>query len=157
MKTVSASSRLPPFLVYNSLSPSTVLFSFLFLCTSPFFLTFLSSLRQPSCKRGEARRHVERAVGVDGEEVVIPPHGHRPALDALAAYGFGDAGVVVLHFQRPEAEVASVEGFDGILPVAPPTAQTTYVGQLLAPLNLTTERRRAAAKIAEFRRGTGRV
>ena len=62
MRTVSASSRLPPLLVYNSLSPSTVLFSFLFLYTSPFFLIFLSSLRQPSWRQIHAQMILRRGI-----------------------------------------------------------------------------------------------
>ena len=55
-----------------------------------------------------------------GRKVLVAPDAQRAPGDAVVGYDLGNGGVVVDHFQRPEAEVANVEGFDGKFPAALP-------------------------------------
>ena len=52
---------------------------------------------------------------VQGQKVVVAPHGFRPGLDARLADGLFDLVVIVVDLQRAETEFADVKGFLGEL------------------------------------------
>jgi hypothetical protein len=64
---------------------------------------------------GETGMQAYLGVFVDGQEVVVAPHGLRPRLDAGPADGLSNFIVIVIDLQRAETEFADVKRLLGEL------------------------------------------
>lgn len=61
---------------------------------------------------------------------MVAPDAEGAAADPVVADDLGNGGVVVDHFQRPEAEITHIQGFGGKLPAALPALESTGERQL---------------------------